>query len=123
MHSDDSIDEETGNAKKPKIISIYNCTKGVEDVADEMAANYSTARNTNRRPLIIFYSILNVAAINARIVLLSNKNPAVVYRNRRRFVKDHAFSLISDYANKRMDYSSLAHELRADIDIKLLQCL
>lgn len=116
MHNDDSIDEETGDAKKPEIISFYNCTKGAVDVVDEMAANYSTARKTNRWPLVIFYSILNVAAINARIVLLSNKNPAVVYRNRRRFIKDLAFSLIRDYANKRMDNSSLSHELRAEIE-------
>ena len=76
----------------------------------------STVRKTNRWPLVIFYSILNVAAINARIVLLSNKNPAVVYQNRCRFIKDLSFSLIRDHANKRMDNSSLAHELRAEIE-------
>lgn len=115
MHNDDAIDKETGDAKKPEIITFYNQTKGAVDVVDEMAANYSTARKTNRWPLVIFYSILNVASINSRIVLLSNKNPPILYRNRRRFIKDLALSLISDYANKRMDNPNLSHELRMQI--------
>ena len=118
MHKDDTIDEETGNAKKPEIIFFYNCTKGAVDVAVEIAANCSTTRKTKRWPLFIFYFILNVAVINARIVFICKKNPAVVHRYRRRFFKDLAFSLIRDYANKQMDNSKLAHELRAESEKK-----
>ncbi|XP_054706863.1 uncharacterized protein LOC129216672 [Uloborus diversus] len=112
MHNDDAIDIDTGDAKKPENITFYNCTKAAVDVVDEMAANYSTARKTNRWPLVIFYSILNVAAINARIALLSNKDPPILYQKRRRFIKDLALSLINDYTNKRMDNPNLSHELR-----------
>ncbi|GBM10957.1 hypothetical protein AVEN_171439-1 [Araneus ventricosus] len=116
MHNDDTIDEEKGDAKKTELISFYYCKKGAVDVVDDMAAHYSTARKKNRWPFVTFYSIRNVAAINAGIVLLSHKNPPNVYRSRRRSIKDIAFSLISDYANKRMNNPSLTHELRVEIE-------
>lgn len=48
MHHDDAIDGETGDFKKPEIVTFYNLTKGAVDVVDEMSASYSTSRISNR---------------------------------------------------------------------------
>ncbi|KFM60418.1 PiggyBac transposable element-derived protein 4, partial [Stegodyphus mimosarum] len=87
MHTDDKIDETTMELKKPDIITFYNLTKGAVDVVDEMAAAYTTARLSNRWPMVILFSVLNVAAINARIFLMSTKNPPIQFKNRRFFLK------------------------------------
>lgn len=102
MHAVDAIDNETGDAKKPEIVTFYNMTKGAVDVVDEMSAAYSTARITNRWPMVIFYCMLNVASINSRIILLSSKNPPLLYKNRRRFIKDLAFELIKEHKSSHI---------------------
>lgn len=65
MHYDDEIDEETGDKKKPDIITFYNWTKIGVDLVDQLCQNYNVARNTKRWPMDVFYNLLNVAAINA----------------------------------------------------------
>ncbi|XP_035213239.1 uncharacterized protein LOC118187142 [Stegodyphus dumicola] len=101
MHSGDQIDESTGESKKPEIITLYNMTKGAVDVVDEMAAAYSTARVARRWPMVIFFSVLNVAAINARIILLSKKEPPTEYHTRRTFLKALGMQLIENVQNER----------------------
>lgn len=54
MHHDDAIDSQTGEYKKPEIVTFYNLTKGAVDVVDEMSAAYSTARVSKRWPMVIF---------------------------------------------------------------------
>ena len=41
MHNDDKIDESTGDAKKNKMITCYNKTKGKVDVVDKLCASYT----------------------------------------------------------------------------------
>ena len=56
LHNDGNIDDTTGDAKKPEMITFYNSTKGGVDVVDEMCATYNCARNTRRWPMVVFYS-------------------------------------------------------------------
>ena len=51
MHNDDKIDEYTGDAQKPKIITSYNKSKGGVDVVDKLCASYTSAQNTRRLPI------------------------------------------------------------------------
>ena len=81
MHHDNTIDENS-EKKKPEIIQFYNETKGGVDTVDEMSTLYSTARKTNRWPMVVFYCVLNVAAINARVALMSTKNAPLQYKSR-----------------------------------------
>lgn len=57
---------ETGNfdnfTKKPEIITNYNSTKGG---VDKMCATYTVSKITKRWPCVIFYSLMNIAGINA----------------------------------------------------------
>ena len=46
MHHDDKIDPESGDMKKPEIITFYNSTKGRVDMVDQMAGEYDTSRNS-----------------------------------------------------------------------------
>lgn len=101
MHNDDKIDETTMELKKPDIITFYNLTKGAVDVVDEMAAAYTTARISNRWPMVILFSMLNVAAINARILLMSTKNPPTQFKNRRFFLKTLGLVLSENYRNRK----------------------
>ncbi|KFM74523.1 PiggyBac transposable element-derived protein 4, partial [Stegodyphus mimosarum] len=112
LHNDDAIDDTTGEKKKPEMICFYNMTKGAVDTVDEMAASYSVARITRRWPMVIFFSALNIAAINARIILLSTANPPTRYRSRRLFLKDLALELIKNRIEQRSDINTLARNLR-----------
>lgn len=66
MHDNEEIDEET---KRPRIIVDYNATKCGVDIVDKMCATYSVSRITRRWPMIIFFACLNIAGINAQVIL------------------------------------------------------
>ncbi|XP_035206542.1 piggyBac transposable element-derived protein 4-like [Stegodyphus dumicola] len=111
MHHDDTIDENSEQSK-PEIIHFYNGTKGGVDTVDEMSTLYSTARKTNRWPMVIFYCVLNVAGINARVSLMSTKNPPLQYKSRRMFLKTLALSLVNPQIKRRSNMQMLPRELR-----------
>lgn len=115
MHRDGSIDE-TDDKKKPEIIQFYNATKGGVDTVDEMSSAYSTARKTNRWPMVVFYCVLNVAAINARVALMSTKTPPLEYQNRRKFIKQLALSLIKPHMSIRKNMLMLPKSLRESMN-------
>lgn len=116
MHNDAAIDVSTSEAKKPEIITFYNLTKGAVDVVDEMSATYSTARISNRWPMTVFFSILNTAAINARILLLSAKSPQMQYRKRSLFLKNLALELLKEHVRKRNLQPALPCKLPEKLD-------
>lgn len=72
MHHDGAIDSDSGDLKKPQIISFYNHTKFGVDVIDEKYATYSTSRRCSRWPLVLFYRLLDIACINAQVIYLTN---------------------------------------------------
>ncbi|CAH2007943.1 unnamed protein product [Acanthoscelides obtectus] len=94
MHHDDKIDPATEDKAKPEIITFYNQTKSGVDVVDEKAANYNGARNTRMWPMVVLYSLLNVAAINAHIIVCAN--------NRNRFSKKKVPAAVGTSAYKRL---------------------
>lgn len=58
LHNDCKIDIVTG---KPEMIVDYNNT------LDKMCAAYECAQNSSRWPMVIFYSILNMAGVNSLV--------------------------------------------------------
>lgn len=97
MHRDDVIDESCG---KPEIIVDYNKSKGGVDVVDKLCAQYNCARNTRRWPMVVFYSLLNMAAINSNIIYLSNNKE--IKPNRRHFLENLSAELLLDYQKQRV---------------------
>ena len=64
MHHDDNFDVE---ARKPEIV-MYNAAKGEVDSMDQMSHAVTTKRKTNRWPMLLFHSVLNLASIAALVV-------------------------------------------------------
>ncbi|KAG8176722.1 hypothetical protein JTE90_003353 [Oedothorax gibbosus] len=112
MLNDDTIDTSSGEAKKPEIITFYNITKGAVDVVDEMSAGYSTARISKRWRMVVFFSLMNIAAINACELLLSTKKPPMVYKNRRIFIKKLALGLTKEQTEIRSNLPCLPRKLK-----------
>ncbi|KAB0805084.1 hypothetical protein PPYR_02054 [Photinus pyralis] len=67
FHAGDQIDPESGDMQKPEMVTFYNLTKGGVDVADQLKATYSVSRFCCRWPLRLFFTILDVGAINYNI--------------------------------------------------------
>lgn len=95
LHYDDNVDEETGKAEQ---ILDYNATKSGVDVVDKLCATYNVARNIRRWPMVIFFSLLNVAGINSEIIYLGNKN---TIKGRRFYLKALANELCLEQLQRR----------------------
>ncbi|KAJ8929758.1 hypothetical protein NQ314_017523 [Rhamnusium bicolor] len=74
LHHSDDIDNETEDLQKPQIVTECNKTKGDADVVDKLVSSYDCARNLRRWPMVILYTMLNVAGIKAQVIFTSN-NP------------------------------------------------
>ncbi|CAK1579673.1 unnamed protein product [Parnassius mnemosyne] len=102
MHHTESMDSVKGI---PEIISFYNSCKGGVDSLDEKCAKYCCARRSRRWPLIIFYRILDIAAVNSFI--MSNYNTS----DRLSFMKNLGKSLVKPHLERRYTTPQLSHEL------------
>ena len=66
LHHEKSIME--GSRKnKPEIMTYYNSTKGGIDVMHQMVHNYSCKCQTKRRPMVLWYNIMDVHSTASRI--------------------------------------------------------
>lgn len=118
MHHDAAIDVDSGEKAKPEIITLYNRTKGGVDTVDQLCASYNTSRNSRRWPLTIFFTLLNVAGINSRVIYTLNNLNNV---KRKLFLKKLALDLISDGLQQRESNVHLKKELRGTIK-RLTNC-
>ena len=66
MHSQPEI--KSTSDQKTSIILFYKKTKGGVDTLYRMVKSYSTKRMTQRWPLVLFYNMNDVSAINAFII-------------------------------------------------------
>lgn len=96
IHFDDKIDE---NTNKPEIIIDYNQIKGGVDCVDKLCAAYDVSRNTRRWPIVVFYSLLNVAGINSFVVYATNNSKWNI--RRRQFLRTLCFQLIEGHLRRR----------------------
>lgn len=103
MHFDDAVNV---CSQKLEIIEYYNQTKSGVDTVDQMVGTYNVARNTRRWPMIIFYTVLNIAGINAQIIHMLNQNVKV---RRRVFIKNLVTQLVSDHMRRRSDIITGIH--------------
>nr|CAI5820341.1 unnamed protein product [Callosobruchus analis] len=103
-HKSDEVDE---RSQKPEINLFYNTMKCGVDIVDKMASSYNVARNTKRWPLVIFYGLLNVASINAFVLLRHNRPTSDTIKARRLFIKSLGKEMVSEYMSTRMSTSGL----------------
>uniref|UniRef100_A0A1B6CUS1 PiggyBac transposable element-derived protein domain-containing protein n=1 Tax=Clastoptera arizonana TaxID=38151 RepID=A0A1B6CUS1_9HEMI len=106
MHDSAVTDADTG---KQEIIIDYNKTKGGVDTCDKMCAAYSVSRITRRWPLALFFIFMNIASINARMIL--NFNTDSEPPRRKVFQKNLAMSLMRSHLESRAQIKSLPIDL------------
>lgn len=81
---------------KPQVILDYNHCKGSVDSLDRMVGEYTCSRNTKRWPLVLFFHMVDISAINAFIVftrLFENYEKGKSFR-RRLFLQDLGMALV-----------------------------
>lgn len=112
MHHSNAIDKESGDAKKPEIVTFYNETKGGVDTVDQMCESYSVSRKSNRWPLTIFYFMLNVSGINSQIIAQANTG---LNEPRRVYLRRLALSLLHEHMQQRATITTLPRLLTEKI--------
>lgn len=101
QHTDDNVSTE--GKMKSDINLFYNSTKGGVDSIDQMARKYSTKRSTRRWPLSLFYTLIDIACINAYSLYIQNYqdwNKAKTNR-RRIYLQELGLQLIKPYVANR----------------------
>lgn len=101
MHHTNVVDG--GEEKKPEIVLDYNATKGGVDTADQLIRTYSVKRKTNRWPVVCFFNVLDIAALNGMIIWILNNPEWEVRRRykRRLYLKQLARSLVAPWTTAR----------------------
>lgn len=103
QHADDAVND--GPKTKSDINIFYNETKGGVDTIDQMARKYSTKRSTRRWPISIFYTLLDIAALNAYSLYLLNYPEwnSKKHNRRRIFLQELASALIQPNVERRAE--------------------
>lgn len=78
MHHSISDGDTTG---KPGIIAFYNSTKGGVDGFDQKCADYSSNRRTQRWPVVVFHTLVDVGCgVNSYVLYKSFKDTPDISR-------------------------------------------
>jgi Transposase IS4 len=102
MHHDKAVE---GEMKKPEIITHYNAHKGGVDNMDHLVGTYSVKRKCNRWPMVLFFNLIDVAALASYIVWLCNfPNWRIQKRcsRRRLFLQMLGEELVEDLLQERL---------------------
>ncbi|XP_072389524.1 uncharacterized protein [Diabrotica undecimpunctata] len=110
MHHHDDIDINSADKSKSVIVTTYNNTKGGVDIVDKLCASYNCSRNSRRWPMVIFYTLLNVAGINTQVIYKANNGDS----NTRRLhlLRDLANALVHPHLKRRAALSNLPRTLK-----------
>ncbi|GFX75005.1 DDE_Tnp_1_7 domain-containing protein [Trichonephila clavipes] len=116
LHS--TVDISNNHPKKlPETISFYNSTKFAVDIADQMAWTYSVKAGSRRRPVHVFYNILDLEGNNSWILY---KEVTGKKLTRRGYLQQLIEVLRSAYIHKRKYKSDT--QTTADTTENLRRC-
>uniref|UniRef100_A0A1B6E7C5 PiggyBac transposable element-derived protein domain-containing protein n=1 Tax=Clastoptera arizonana TaxID=38151 RepID=A0A1B6E7C5_9HEMI len=115
MHHDNTI----SNSGKPKILMVYNETKGAVDSFDQMCHNMNCHRKTQRWPMCIFYNMMNISIINAYVVFAHNavRNSRGMWKlmSRQDFLLELHKQLTKPWQERRMIQQNISRNLKRSI--------
>ena len=113
--SDKNTTNVTG--EKPDIVLHYNSTKGGTDCFDWLCHSYTVAAKTNRWPMRVFLGILDIAAVNSRILFKCyNVNNKINKEVRMKHCLDKlSLHLATPFLQRRLSEMSLRLSLRKGI--------
>ncbi|XP_071644459.1 piggyBac transposable element-derived protein 4-like [Temnothorax longispinosus] len=113
LHKESTVDI----SKKPEIIEFYNETKDGVDTFNKMVSLYTTARQTARWPMRVFYGMLDQGGVNAAILYnLITENQCL---SRQKFLKHLSISLCKPHLERRLNITSLSRTIRSSISLIL----
>lgn len=92
-------------SKKPQMIIDYNKTKGGVDVFDQMVSVYSCSRQTNRWPMVVFYNLLDVAALASTIIYRATNPPTT---NKKLYRHDKLIELSKHLMRQELELRAIA---------------
>ena len=95
-HSTHDVD--IGVKRKPQMILHYNKTKGGVDMFDEAIEEFTCRRKTSRWPLLLFFNCVDVAALNAFILMKRNGYE----KSRAEFIRNLTQQLASNNVHHRV---------------------
>jgi hypothetical protein len=90
--------------RKPEVILAYNEDKSGVDMVDKMIDTYRTKVSTLRWPVVVFYTIIDMAALNAFVIRLHKKPnwmSNMAKERRRLFLKELGTELILPLVQQR----------------------
>lgn len=102
-------DNELAPSGKSDIIEFYNKTKCGVDVVDQMCANYSAQRKSNRWPLAIFANLINLAGINALVLYKLSQQCGI---ERSKFLLNLGNALVLPQINVRLSTRQVKYETK-----------
>lgn len=111
LHHDQKINET--NENKPEIIEYYNLTKGGDDALNQKCATFTVGRRSRRWPQVIWFAVLNIAGVNAHVILNSVDLHNRI--DRQPFLKTFGFELIRPNLVRRSQINTLPRELSLSI--------
>ena len=109
QHHDAAIDIRSKVKAKPEIITFYNETKFGVDCVDQMCTTHSTARITRRWPLVHFFNLLNLSAINAQVIYKHNLKKKM---SRSNFLNELGLALAFEELKRRRNDTYISLDTR-----------
>lgn len=109
LHNDNKIDPTTHVQQKPEVLTFYNLTKGGVDSNDKLCATDDVGRRTRRWPVVIFFHLINIAAINAKVIYQANSGN---FENRSSFLKELAYEMVRPWQVMRVQDSHIPKAIR-----------
>ncbi len=99
--------------QRPEAILLYNKTKGGVDTVDKLKTTYDVTRGTRCWNLVIWFAIMNMAAINAYVVYRRNTRSTII---RSHFLKQLALDLIYNQAQRRLTVMQTLNLIKTRIE-------
>lgn len=117
MHDSGDISENG----KPEIVLYYNSTKGGVDSMDQMAHSFSCKRKIKRWPMVMFFNIIDLSTIAARVIWqLKFPDDKLSHEDKRHaFNKTIAHQLVLQQIQRRANVATLQTHIRQNISVVL----
>ena len=107
QHYVDKIDPATKTRKKPDIVTNYNANKCGVDVVDQMCSICNVQQTTRRWPWVHMFNLINVSAINARVIFEANTKQSI---ERTKFLDQLGEALYLPHLKRRAVNNSIPYK-------------
>lgn len=92
------------------LIPFFNSTKEGVVIVEQYCSTYDVSRFTKRWPMIVFFSFLNIGAINSYLIYLQNNSNDNLFR--RIYLKQLAIDLTLEHLKRRALQKNVPPEVR-----------